>query len=252
VRRDHVDLWSPAIGASGTVIAYGHWGRPVMVFPSEQGAPWDFENNGMLDQVAWLVDAGRVKVYCVDSFDAASWSNRSIPVEERARRHERYESWITDQVVPFIADDCGGADNLRSSGIATTGVSMGAYHAVNLALRRADLFPLALGFSGNYDPTAWHGWGERGLATYFQNPMDYVGHLHGDHLEWLRGRLRLVLVCGQGMWEDTTGSLDSTRRLARLLTDKGLPHELDLWGHDIPHDWPSWRRMLAHHLPRIC
>jgi esterase/lipase superfamily enzyme len=247
-----VDLWSPAIGASGTVIAYGHWGRPVLVFPSEQGAPWDFENNAMLDQVAWLVDGGRAKIYCVDSFDAASWSNKSIPVEERARRHERYESWITDQVVPFIADDCGGADNVRASGIVTTGVSMGAYHAVNMALRRADLFPVAVGFSGNYDPTSLDPWGERGLAAYFQNPMDYVAHLHGDHLDWLRGRLRLVLVCGQGMWEDTTGSLDSTRRLAGLLSDKGIPHELDLWGHDIPHDWPSWRRQLAHHLPRVC
>ena len=28
-----VDLWSPAIGAAGTVIRYGHWGRPVLVFP---------------------------------------------------------------------------------------------------------------------------------------------------------------------------------------------------------------------------
>ena len=26
---------------------------------------------------------------------------------------------------------------------------------------------------------------------------------------------------------------------------------LDLWGHDVPHDWPSWRRQIAHHLPRF-
>jgi esterase/lipase superfamily enzyme len=31
-----------------------------------------------------------------------------------------------------------------------------------------------------------------------------------------------------------------------------LRHELDLWGHDVPHDWPSWRAQLAHHLPRCC
>lgn len=27
---------------------------------------------------------------------------------------------------------------------------------------------------------------------------------------------------------------------------------LDLWGHDVPHDWPSWRAQLAHHMPRFC
>ena len=86
---------------------------------------------------------------------------------------------------------------------------------------------------------------------YFNNPMDSVAGLHGDHLAWLRERVSLLLVCGQGQWEDTTGALESTRAFAQLLAEKGLRHELDLWGHDVPHDWPSWRRQLAHHLDRI-
>ena len=61
-----------------------------------------------------------------------------------------------------------------------------------------------------------------------------------------------MLVCGQGQWEDTTGSLESTRRLAAALADKGIRHELDLWGYDVPHDWPSWRAQFADHLPRFC
>ena len=51
-------------------------------------------------------------------------------------------------------------------------------------------------------------------TTYFNNPMDYVSHLEGDHLDWLRSQLSLLLVCGQGQWEDTTGALESTRRFA--------------------------------------
>ena len=62
----------------------------------------------------------------------------------------------------------------------------------------------------------------------------------------------VLLVCGQGQWEDTTGALESSKRLAGLLSQKGIRHELDLWGHDVPHDWPSWRAQLAHHLPRFC
>ena len=64
--------------------------------------------------------------------------------------------------------------------------------------------------------------------------------------------VHLLLVCGQGQWEDTTGSLESTKRLAGLLAEKGIRHELDLWGYDVPHDWQSWRAQIAHHLPRFC
>jgi esterase/lipase superfamily enzyme len=242
MRRDHVDL------GPGALIAYGHYGRPVLVFPSEQGRASDFENNGMLDAVADLIDAGRVKLYCVDSADGDSWSDRSAPIEERARRHQEYESWVRGAVAAWIADDCGG-----STEIATLGCSLGAYHAVNLALKHAHMFPLAIGLSGNYDPTAWHGWGEQGDSTYFNNPMAYLANLGGGHLDWLRDRVSLLLVVGQGAWEvSPTGALPSTLALADLLSRKGIRHELDLWGYDVPHDWPSWRAQLRHHLPRFC
>jgi esterase/lipase superfamily enzyme len=242
MRRDHVEL-GPA-----SVVAYGHFGRPLLVFPSEQGRAWDFENNGMVDAVADLIDAGRVKLYCVDSADGYSWSDQSIPIEERAQRHEQYEGWICSTVAPWIADDCAGAME-----IMTMGCSLGAYHAVNIALKHAHVFPIAMGFSGNYDPTTWHAWGDQGDATYFNNPMAFVANLGGGHLDWLRERLSLLLVVGQGAWEvDPTGSLPSTRALADLLTSKGIRHELDVWGYDIPHDWPSWRAQVRHHLPRFC
>jgi esterase/lipase superfamily enzyme len=247
MRQHRVELYSPAIGTAGSVVGYGHYGRPVLVFPSEAGRAGDFADNGMVAAVEGLVDAGRAKLYCVDSYDASSWAARDVPLEERARRHGAYESWIFDRVVPHIQADSGGAAD-----IITTGCSMGAFHALNFAFKRADLFPLAMCFSGNYDPSHWHGWGERRDATYFNSPVDYVANLHGDHLDWLRSRLSVLLVCGQGQWEDTTGSLESTRRMAGLLAAKDLRHELDLWGHDVPHDWPSWRAQFAHHLPRFC
>ncbi len=227
-------------------MAYGHYGRPLIVFPSQEGSETDAEDRGILASISWLIDEGRVKVYCVDSYDSGSWHRDDLPLEERARRHGGYEDWIVNHVVPWIHEDCGGAVD-----IVVNGPSFGAYHAANFALKRADLFPLAICLSGVYDVSVT-GWGERRDAVYFNNPMDYVAHLDGDHLEWLRGRLSLLLVCGQGQWEDTAGSLESTKAFARLLAEKGLRHELDLWGYDVPHDWPSWRAQLAHHLPRFC
>ena len=241
----HHELYSHAIGAAGVVASYGHYGRPLLAFPSEGGRAYDWQDNGMIDAIGDLLEAGRVKLYCVSSFDSQSWSNQSIPLEQRAREHGRYESWILDEVVPFIQHDTGGE-------IMTAGISLGAFHAANFALKRADVFPLALCMSGNYDPSSWSGWGERGEQTYFNNPIDYVAQLGGDHLDWLRSQISLLLVCGQGQWEDTTGSLASTKRLAGILAEKNIRHELDLWGYDVPHDWPSWRAQIAHHLPRFC
>jgi esterase/lipase superfamily enzyme len=230
----------------GRLIAYGRWGRPVVAFPSQQGARWDWEDRGLVGALAGLIDAGRLKLYCVDSFDSWSWYDHALPLEERARRHGAYEDWVASTVAPFVRGELRGGEGE----MVAVGCSFGAYHAANFALRRSDLFPLAICMSGVYDVSVV-GWGERGNAMYFNNPMDYVAHLHGDHLGWLRGRASLVLVCGQGRWEDTTGALESTRRFAALLAEKGIPHELDLWGHDVPHDWPSWKAQIAHHLPRF-
>jgi len=238
VRRREVDI------DGGAVLAYGHYGRPVLAFPSENGEVWDWEARGMIDALAEPLEAGRMKLYCIPSFDRESWTRGDLGLEERARRHGHYEWWLLTRLVPFVQADS------HTHELIATGASFGAFHAVNFCLKRGDLFPVAVGMSGVYDVSV-QGGGERGEAVYFNNPMDYVKHLGGDHLDWLRSQVSIVLVCGQGQWEDSTGALDSTRRFGSLLGEKGIRHEVDLWGHDVPHDWPSWRRQIAHHLPRF-
>jgi esterase/lipase superfamily enzyme len=228
----------------GVTLAYGHYGRPVVAFPSENGQVEDWEDRGMVDALGGLIDDGRIKLYCVPSFDTESWTRRDLTLEERARRHGHYEWWVLSRLVPFVQADSHTHD------LIATGCSFGAYHAVNFCLKRADLFPLAIGMSGVYDVSV-QGGGGRGDAVYFNNPMDYVSHLNGDHLDWLRSRVSILLLCGQGQWEDTTGALESTIGFSTLLGEKGIRHELDLWGHDVPHDWPSWRNQIANHLPRF-
>lgn len=248
MQREQLELDAPGLDRAGTVIRYGHYGRPVVVFPSEQGRAWDYEANGMVAAVSDLVDAGRVKLYCVDSFDHASWSDRSLPLEERARRHQAYQTWITQEVASYVASDSAGAGDWLA-----TGCSLGAYHALQVALQRADLFPVAICQSGNYDPSTWYAWGDRGDAAYFTNPTDYVPHLSGRHLEWLRGRVHVVLTVGEGPWEvHPTSSLPEARRMAGLLAERGISHDLDVWGHDSAHDWDWWQRQIAVHLPRFC
>ena len=203
----------------------------MLVFPSEGGSAWDFENNGIASCEGCSKAAGS-KLYCVDAFDSESWSHggsrsRSARGSTSATSRGSSTRWS-----PFIHDDLGGAQD-----ILATGCSMGAFHAANFVLRRADLFPAAICLSGNYD--VWTSPSE--VASCPRRPPRLAALARS-----------FLLVCGQGMWEDTTGALESTKRLAWLLGEKGIRHELDLWGHDVPHDWPSWRAQIAHHLPRFC
>lgn len=96
-------------------------------------------------------------------------------------RHSLYQGWLERAVVPAIFEILGGHED-----IIAFGTSMGAYQAMQFAFQRADLAPLAIGLSGNYDGGTGHVWGERGDGTYFTNAADYVASLDEDHLEWLR------------------------------------------------------------------
>ena len=237
MERHQVELDAPGFGRAGTVIRYGHWGRPVLVFPSEQGRAWDYENNGMVGAVADLIDGGRCKLYCVDSFDEQTWSDSSIPLEERARRHGAYAELDHRPRRPVGRRGQPRRQPARWSPAARwapTTRSSSRSPAPTCSRSR-------ICQSGNYDPADWNAWGDRGEAAYFTNPSDYVAHLHGDHLDWLRQQLYVVLVVGEGPWEThPTGSLPSARHLGGLLAEKGIPHELDVWGHDSAHDWDWW------------
>jgi esterase/lipase superfamily enzyme len=101
MRRDEVWLYSPAVNAEGNMVVYGHYGRPLLAFPTEDGTALDYEQRGMIESVSGLIEAGRVKVYAVASFDSISWNAKDVPLEERARRHSLYEDWILNQVVPW-------------------------------------------------------------------------------------------------------------------------------------------------------
>ncbi len=212
---------SRSSSAPGTLIAYGHYGRPVLVFPSEQGRAWDFENNGMVDAVADLIDARtgqallrrqRRRVTLVGPLRA---DRGARPPPRRLRG-----VGLQTRSSPWIADDCGGAARDRHARLQPRRLPRGELRAE----ARATCSRSRLCLSGNYDPTTWHAWGEQGDATYFNNPMAYVANLDGDHLDWLRERVSLLLVVGQGAWEvSPTAALPSTRAFADVLSQQGNP-----------------------------
>lgn len=233
--------YSPSIGYDMTIKIYGHYGKPLLVFPCAGGSFHEFEDFGMLDIVKDFVEAGKVKIFCVDSLDNESLLKTDGHMGDNVYRHEAYDKYIVNEVVPFIRDHCHTGDR-----IALTGNSMGAYHSVNFILRHPDCFDSCIALAGVYDLRRVVGdyWDQN---VYFNSPVDYLPGLNDEwFLEKLRDT-RIIICTGQGAWECP----DDTRRMKDLLESKGIPAWVDLWGHDVNHDWPWWKIMLPHFLPYI-
>jgi esterase/lipase superfamily enzyme len=236
-------IYSPALGRDIEVTSFGHYGAPIIAFPSGGGRYFDFEGNGMIEPIAHLIDGGVIKVYCPDGVDNESWLNQWIEPHWRAVRHNAYQDFIVNNLVPAIRFDCRD-ENIR---IGLVGCSLGAYHAANFALKFPHIFHYGLCMSGRYDLETILGEANGSPEVYFNNPVAYVSNLHGGALDFTR-QTHLALVCGQGAWEGKC--LTETHRLADLLAQKGISHERDIWGFDVEHHWFWWRRQVAYHLSK--
>lgn len=239
--KKHELIPSQSMGRRMHLWRYGHFGPPLLVFPSASGMAHEWEAHGMVDALGDYIEQGRLKLYCTESNVAEAWTRKETSPQERILRHMAYEQYIVRELVPWIHADCQTPD----IPLSVSGTSLGAYYSANFLLKHPQIFRYALCMSGRYDIT-WFTDGFSDQNIYFNNPLAYLPGLNGGLLEDIRRHSQLALVCGQGKWED--GNTEDTRRLAAVLEAKGIRHVLDIWGHDVSHEWPWWQRQARHHL----
>jgi len=244
--EDH--RWHSAnLGRHMALKVYGHWGVPFIVFPCSRGRYFDYEGLGMISAISDFIDSGCIKLYCVDSVDAASWYDFSVSPEQRNARHEQYDRYIVDEVMPFVRSHC----NQPEVRPMTNGCSMGAYHAVNFFFKHPDLFEGTIACSGLYrlDRNEF-GLGPDDIpAVYYNSPLNYLSGLDESwYLDQYRQRT-IVVSAGQGAWDED--ALEDTRALESICRDKGIPAWIDIWGYDVNHDWPWWYKQMNHFLGKL-
>ena len=234
--------WSPALGQEMECELYGHGGRPVLAFPSQDGRMADFAGFGMIEACGEILEAGRMRLVAVDGIDWQSWTNAADAPAERARRHLAYDRYVMDELVPFVRKAAGRGT------MWVTGCSMGAFHAANFFFRRPDAFDGVIGLSGLYSAVSFID-GQWDDAAYFNSPLQYLpGLADPAYLDRYR-RSAIAFGVGQGRWEEDC--LADTRALEGILREKGIPAWFDYWGADVDHDWPWWRKMLPYFLDRM-
>jgi esterase/lipase superfamily enzyme len=233
MRRDYHNWYSQRLNRNMELLAHGHAGLPILVFPTSQGRFFEYENAGMIDAISQKIDSGNLQVFCVDSVDSESWYNRGIHPHERVMRHIAYESYILYEVVPLIKGVNGAQQ------ICTTGCSLGAYHALNFALKHPDVTSGCIAMSGSFDLKPFmDGYSDNDF--YFNSPLDYLPNMNDPWFLERYQKMRLVLAAG-----DHDICLGENFRMADVLGKKGIPHLLDVWTGGERHDWPLWQRMAV-------
>lgn len=103
---------------------YGHGGKPILVFPAQNGRFYDFENFNMVYSIEHLINSGKVQLFCCDSIDKESWSDIFGDKRHRIYMHEQWYYYIVDELVPRIFEINKNSNGYYANGILTTGCSM--------------------------------------------------------------------------------------------------------------------------------
>ncbi|MBI3930266.1 MAG: esterase [Armatimonadetes bacterium] len=240
--RRVIDQWySPHLHNDMEIVTYGHYGFPLLLFPTAAADFLEYERFLMIDVIAPYIEEGKVKVFSINSINRESWLNRNCPPAAMGIRQNQYNQYLSDEVVPYIWNSCQS-----QVGVIGCGASLGAFHAANQLFRRPDLFDGMIAMSGSYDIRGYfngNGYSDEGI--YLNNVAEYLPGLDdGYFLPRLRSKRHIHILTGQGDYENP----DASRWLAAMLSAKGIPHNLDVWGYDMPHDWTTWRMMLPYYL----
>jgi esterase/lipase superfamily enzyme len=244
VNVEYYKAWSEALNQDMELKIYGHAGKPALVFPAQGGRFFEYEDFGMVHAVQELIEDGRLRLFTVDSIDNQSWANWNAHPADRASRHEDYDRYIIEELLPFARKQ-GGNPGQR---FISTGCSMGAYHAANFFFRHPDQFDGVIGLSGLYRLGMFVG-DFLNDNVYFNSPITYLSNLND---QWYIDRYRqsqIIFCCGQGAWEEPI--LADTLALKKVLEEKQIPAWFDIWGSDVNHDWPWWRKMAPYFFDKV-
>ncbi|MCL2449159.1 MAG: alpha/beta hydrolase-fold protein [Polyangiaceae bacterium] len=242
MNREYLRWYSPALQRDMELLVFGHGGSRVVVFPTRCGRFHEYEDFGLVRTIADRIEQGWLQLFCVDSVDAESFYCRGRAPRDRIVRHMAYERYILDEVIPFSESKSPG------SFLMTHGASLGAFQAVNIALRHPTVIRKVVAFSGRYDLTVgvedfadmFDGYFDEDI--YYHSPNRFVPNIHDPALLQALRRLEVVLTVGA---EDPF--LSSNRELAAHLSAQSIPHALHVWDGRA-HSKRHWTKMCQLYL----
>lgn len=233
---------SPSLNKEMPVAVYGHYGFALLLIPTAAADYLEYERFGLVEALRPFVEAGKVKLFSVDSINLESWMNDWIEPWQKSFRHQQWNNYIHHEVIPFIKGQTSA-----DTPVITCGASFGALHSMNLFLKRPDQINGVIAMSGVYD-LSYYSKGYLDDQVYFNSPLHYLPNLTDPEiLDQIHLRKCLFLLSGRGSFEDP----GQATRLAQVMDTKAIRYDLGIWGEEWPHDWLTWKSQLPHYIAQL-
>ena len=229
----HTEYFSNTLNRNINLEVTGHWGHPILMFPSSGGKYTHNSDFGLNESVMRYVEEGRIKLYNVETIDMLSFYADDLPADVIIHNYELYMSFLKDELIPYIQKEC------NSHRLAVAGCSFGGFHAANTAFRFPDVVSHLFSLSGvfnirNFTPDS------DDMRIYYNCPNEFMV----DEESWKYKHMQIVLSTSD--WDSCK---PKNENMAGILESKGIPYWYDekKW---IEHDWPLWKMVFPEYVEK--
>ncbi len=218
MKREYHRWHSHRLGMELGVVVHGHWGSPVVGFPTSAGDEWELEGQSMIGALSDFIDGGKIKFFSVNSINGHSFYSKDAHPFHRSYVQSVFDSYLREEVVPFIYSLFKHPDVIKRC-FAMSGV-----------------YDLRNFMDGVYDDN-----------FYFNNPVDYLSNASDPWFYQQIASCDIHITTGTGPWENSAPAY----RLSEVLSSKGIRHSLDNWGPRGGHDWPYWKHQMREYISHL-
>ena len=228
---EYIEYYSNTLNRNMNLEVTGHWGHPILMFPSSGGQFTQNTDFGLVQSIMNYVEEGKVKLYNIETLDMMSFYDDNMDTGTKMHNYELYMQFLKNELIPFIQQEC------NTHRIATAGVSFGGFHAANTAFRFPDLISHYIGMSAAFNIRNMAQLSDD-IRIYYNCPDEFMRNEEG----WRYDHMQIIL--GTSDWDIC---MDKNKNMSGILTGKGIDHWYDekKW---ISHDWPLWKMMFPEYI----
>lgn len=236
MQREYVKWKSPSLGRDMEMLVFGKEGTPVLIFPTEHGNLYEWEEHGAIDTLTEQLELGYNQLFCVDTLVKESFLNKDVEPYTRLMRENQYEMYILDEVLPYINE----VNN--NPFIIAAGAELGAYQALRMGLKHPELFDKILSISGYFDINIFLD-GFKDDNSYYNNPIEFIPNLNNQSiLKAISGiDIRIISYL-------TDPNKSESQKMSDILWLKFLQHDITVWNDETSNPWSLYPFMLRENL----
>src|SRR5438477_8439805 len=134
MERNLASWYSPALNKEMPIATYGHYGFALLMVPTASADYLGYERFQLIEALRPFIEAGKVKVFSINSINNESWMNNMMEPRLKVVRHQQWNEYVFNEVIPFVRNNTSA-----ETPVITCGASFGALHSANLFFKRPDL-----------------------------------------------------------------------------------------------------------------